>query len=192
MSTVKSKKHTAKNKNSSSKKNVNVAKSEKNSHSAVRENKGTLRNGKVSLLVPLLLFFAVGTFIVILSYYSTPDEYRLLDFDFANITIAVTELSSLQQESLIQNCFDENPNVQQRDWCYMNLAREYRIDACDDIIQTDHSRFCKSIIDARPSKCLEISSTSLRESCFIVMAQLLKEPSICEFTDRQEYCLSTI
>ncbi len=150
----------------------------------------SLAEGRMRLVLLLMLVLAIGSVAMLVNHYSS-DSY-LDDYESSEFSMDVPDLSTREAERKIQDCFEENPGVPQRDWCYLNLARKYRIDACSDIIQEDHSTFCRSVVDADPSICTDISSNSMRDSCFIAMAQLSGDPSLCDSSDRPDYCLSLI
>ncbi|MFP4117365.1 MAG: hypothetical protein ACLFTR_00420 [Candidatus Woesearchaeota archaeon] len=146
----------------------------------------------MKVLIPLLFVLAVGSVVFLVDYYAGEGDPYLEEHEAGEVTMDVPEISKREADSRTESCFEDHSGVQQRDWCYLNLAKEYRIDACEEIIQKDYEKFCQSIIDATPSACSEIDSSSLEESCLIVMAQLLEDSSLCDETSRKEYCVSQL
>ncbi len=147
---------------------------------------GTTASGGLSFLLFILIFFTIVSVSTIV-FYSYDVE---IDIGGEQTISFGSELSRREIQRKIDTCDDENTLEQQRDWCYLNLAREHRIDACDLIISSDHARFCVSVVNLDIEKCDSIGSAQLRDSCVMTLAKIFDDESLCEDVSRTEHCLS--
>ncbi len=142
---------------------------------------------RINLFIPIvLIIFLVSIFIVFNYMRGERDiESPVLE----SLVEEIPELTVAEIERKLEEC-KISRTIQQQDWCKLNLARSYRIDTCSEIVNTDSKYFCEAIIEKNVRKCDSIFANSLQDSCYITLATIVRDVSICRRSEREEFCRS--
>lgn len=151
---------------------------------------------RVNLFFPILIILVLGAVGVVIYYVTGAFNVQTADKELRNDMQRlnkpdIEELSDTEQQQKINEC-KTTPSAHQKDWCYLELAKNYDIDACNDIIQIDFKSYCNAIITGETSSCKDIATGSIKDACYISLAQLTLNPSLCKQTSRVEYCKSLV
>ncbi len=143
----------------------------------------------VNLVIPVLIILIVGSLAIIIYYASLS-----LESNNTPVNTEGEELPELTEEETLEkiSACDSGISDHQKDWCYLDLAKKYRIDSCQKIIQDDFKKYCKALVNKDSSECENIISTSARDACYISMAIILNDKKLCEKSARQEFCESSL
>lgn len=149
---------------------------------------------KINLIIPaILLVLAIALSVVIYyvsDFYSSvvgPDEVE----EITKPTSMNSKLSILEQKEALKVC-SEKVTINQKDWCYLDIAKNNFVDSCENIAQDHFKNYCMAIIKSSSTYCDEIIQTSVKNACYIAVAQNTKNENLCKKTTREEYCLSLV
>jgi hypothetical protein len=151
---------------------------------------------RANLFIPILIlavFIAVGVVVYYLARNTDiPTAGDELRNDMATLNTAIIEeLTPEEEQEQIQEC-NLKASTHQKDWCYLELAKDNRIDVCEMIVQVDFKSYCTAVITTDASECDSIATGSIKDACYISIAQLRLDRSICKKTSRQAYCETLI
>ena len=145
----------------------------------------------INLLIPILIIgflVAVG----IIAYYTV--QYSGFSLSNENKEIEEKKVTSLSLEESAEKQKECNLklNINQRDWCYLNLAKTHFIETCNKIIQGNFKSYCNAIIYSDENYCKDIVNIPLKDSCYISIARSEQNKKICKYAERKDYCESLI
>lgn len=146
---------------------------------------------RVNLFVPVIIIIFIVSIFIVFNYIRgdiSVDESLRREIR-EEIRQEIPELTLAEIEEKILEC-TVGRTVQQQDWCNLNLARNYRINSCNVIVNQDSKRFCEAIIEEDVQKCDLIFANSVQDGCYITMATIIRDISICRKSGREEFCNS--
>lgn len=142
---------------------------------------------RVNLFIPLLVIIFVGSIVVIIYYVSERADENIIR---ANIPVEeIPELTLQEAEQKISEC-SSGRTIHQQDWCYLNIAKSFRIDSCARIINHDFKKYCEAIILSDVKNCDDIYANSVQDACYISLATITRDVSICAKSQRKDFCES--
>lgn len=133
---------------------------------------------------------------------------------YCTLSIVTNEAVNKRDPSLCKDPIFSTPLLKKRklsDWCYIRYALTFKNESfCDEVMDLDHRAICLAVISGDnslcpkhlPQLCNELVAVSLGNatfcstlisststiSCFRLMAQTSKDPSLCEkMKDEPEY-----
>ncbi len=152
---------------------------------------------RVNLFFPIIVILVLASIsIIVYNVLSNTDPDAVTDDvrqelqEQANIP-QPEELSDEERESKIGEC-DSRASVHQKDWCYLELAKRYRLDVCARMVQDDFKRYCSAIIAENARECYDIATGTMQDACYITLAQQMIDASLCEKTDKVAFCKSQL
>ena len=139
----------------------------------------------VNLFIPLILVIFVGSIVTIGVYLASNSQRETSDTRY--IQQEVPELDSREISQRIDKCTQES-SIQQKDWCYLEIAKNYERNVCDRISQDNFNLYCRAIIRSSPGLCKSIGVDPMRDACYISLAQKMQDKSLCDETQRESFC----
>lgn len=142
---------------------------------------------RVNLFIPIIIIIFIVSIFIVVNYIrgDVSTEYSLRE----ELREEVPELTLAEIEQKLSEC-TSGRTVQQQDWCNLNLARTYRINSCSSIVNQDSQMFCEAIIEKDVKKCDQIYANSLQDGCYITLATIVRDASICRKSGRRDFCNS--
>lgn len=148
---------------------------------------------KVNVIVLLLILISIATLGIVFFYiakFAGPIQGGVVSETETN---SIEKVVYTQEETDTKNAeCSAIGNINQKDWCLLDLAKEYSVDRCSEIEQPQFKSYCTAIITQNDKECEDIIAQNVKDACYISLAQETGKEKLCKKTSREEFCLSLI
>ncbi len=146
---------------------------------------------KVNIVVLLLILISVATLGIVFFYVAKFAGSAQNANETESIKVSEKVYSQEEIDVKSAEC-DSIGNLNQKDWCLLDLAKEYHVDKCSDMTQPQFKSYCTAIMTKNEKMCEDILTQTVKDACYISLAQITGKERLCKKTSREEFCLSLV